>query len=210
MINVAEDRIYPSNNPFDIPTLQLSLQPKGGLLLPCAQWGESRRIRKNIATWMFYVDDYRFNRLWLHPAQIPETGCSEAVEPNFSVFDTTPIAYGLQQIYKKRWIARFWQECGLRIYADLNVSLKFREYNRMGIPDGYNGFATRGNGDRLDCLKDEIQTAREISGCDTPNMIVYGGGAHVRDICLQSNLVYVPDTRAALRQEQQEREAKRG
>ena len=61
----------------------------------------------------------------------------------------------------------------------------------MGIPDGYNAFATRGYADREEYLKMEIQTAREISGLDKPNMIVYGGGERIREICLQNNVLYV-------------------
>lgn len=77
------------------------------------------------------------------------------------------------------------------VYADLNVSKKFVEYNRLGIPDGYNAFATRGYADREEYLRDEIQLAREISGMDIPNMIVYGGGEKIREICLQSQVLYL-------------------
>ena len=91
----------------------------------------------------------------------------------------------------KRWIARFWQECGAVVYADLNVSRKFAEYNRLGIPDGYNAFATRGYADREEYLREEIRIAREISGMDVPNMIVYGGGEDIRQICLQAQVLYV-------------------
>ena len=55
----------------------------------------------------------------------------------------------------------------------------------------YNAFATRGYADREEYLKMEIQTAREISGLDKPNMIVYGGGERIREICLQNNVLYV-------------------
>ena len=118
-------------------------------------------------------------------------GCTELVEPNLSLFDTTPVAYGLQLIYMKRWIARFWQECGARVYADLNVARKFYEYNKLGIPQGYNAFATRGYADREEYLKQEIDIARDISGLDKPNMIVYGGGERIREICLHNNVLYV-------------------
>lgn len=69
------------------------------------------------------------------------SGVKALVEPNLSVYDTTPIAYGLQQIYKKRWISRYFQECGIKVYADLNVSVKFKEYNKLGLPKGYNAFS---------------------------------------------------------------------
>ena len=72
----------------------------------------------------FYVDDYRFDAIWKDPAKVLKSGVKALVEPNCSLYDTTPIAYGLHQIYKKRWIARYFQECGILIYADLNVSIK--------------------------------------------------------------------------------------
>lgn len=185
------DRIYDSDNEFDIPILRLDEQPTSGLLLPFAGWGADTRAKKGISTYHFYVEDYRFTNIWNNPVSILDSGCTELVEPNLSLFDTTPIAYGLQQIYMKRWIARFWQECGAKVYADLNVAKKFQKWNRLGIPKGYSAFATRGYADRQEYLKEEIQIAREISGLDKPNMIVYGGGEKVRELCLQNNVLYV-------------------
>lgn len=185
------DCIYDSDNAYDIPNLLFSHQPQGGLLLPFAGWGSDSRAKKDIKTYHFYVEDYRFEAVWKDPAAVLKSGCVVAVEPNFSLYDTTPVAFGLQQIYKKRWIARYFQEYGVKVYADLNVSRKFYEYNRMGIPAGYDAFATRGYADRMEYLKAEIQIAREISGKDNPNMIVYGGGERVKEQCMKSNVIYV-------------------
>ena len=185
------DRIYDSDNEFDIPTLRTDRQPENGLLLPFSGWGADTRAKKGISTYHFYVEDYRFTNIWNDPAKPLQSGCSELVEPNLSLFDTTPVAYGLQLIYMKRWIARFWQECGAKVYADLNVARKFYEYNKLGIPEGYNAFATRGYADRQEYLKQEIDIARDISGLDKPNMIVYGGGEKIRELCLQNNVLYV-------------------
>lgn len=185
------DRLYDSDNVFDIPTLRIDCQPENGLLLPVSAWGADSRQKKGIQTYHFYVDDYRFEAIWKDPMKVLLSDCSCVVEPNLSLFDTTPVAYGLQQIYKKRWISRYWQECGVKVYADLNVSLKFRAYNRMGIPDGYNAFATRGYDDRFETLADELQLAREISGKDNPNMIVYGGGKRVKAFCQENNIIFI-------------------
>lgn len=185
------DRIYGSNNEFDIPTLRLDEQPTSGLLLPFAGWGADTRAKKGISTYHFYVEDYRFTNIWNNPISVLNSGCVELVEPNLSLFDTTPVAYGLQQIYMKRWISRYWQECGVKVYADLNVSQKFYKYNRLGIPEGYNAFATRGYADRQEYLKMEIQIAREISGKESPNMIVYGGGEKIKELCHENNVLYV-------------------
>lgn len=197
----AQDRIYPSDNEFEIPSLLPEYQPKSGLLLPFSGWGITPRLKKGIATYHFYVDDYRFENVWHRPERIIKSGCSEVVEPNFSLFQTTPIAYGLHLIYKKRWIARWLQECGVRVYADLNVAPKFRELNKLGIPEGYNAFATRGNADCTDNLKEEHRIACEISGSDNPNLIVYGGGKAVQSYCRQKGLLFIPDYMTQRREE---------
>lgn len=184
------DCIYPSNNIYDIPTL-LKEEQAGRLILPLAPYGADSRLRKGIGTYHFYVEDYRFEAIWKDPIKVLASGCQAVVEPNLSLFDTTPIAYGLQQIYKKRWIARYFQECGIKVYADLNVSPKFYEFNLMGIPEGYNAFFTRGYTDRIDRLEEEIQQAKDISGLGCPNLIIYGGGKKVKDVAIAHNLVYV-------------------
>lgn len=188
--SMLTDCLYESNNIYDIPNLLLSEQA-GKLILPFAPWGAETRQKKGIATYHFYVDDYRFEAIWKDPVNVLISGCVALVEPNLSTFDTTPVAYGLQQIYKKRWIARYFQECGIKVYADLNVSRKFYEYNQMGIPEGYNAFFTRGYADRLPYLEAEHAIAKKISGLETPNLIVYGGGKRVQEYCAKHSLVYV-------------------
>lgn len=187
----VKDILYPSDNHYDIPCLRLDRQA-GHLELPFVPYGTGRR-NKRVATLHFYVDDYRFNALWKNPAKIFDNNPAAAVECNYSLFDTTPLAFGLQFIYQKRWMARYWQENGIRIYVDLNVSSKFFEYNRMGVPDGWNAFATRGALGGLELLKAKFNQARQISGLDSPNLIVYGGGKEVHEFCCQHSLLYVHD-----------------
>lgn len=184
------DVIYASDNAYEIPSLLLERQPESGLLMPLQAWGMNTRQKKIIGTYHFYVDDYRFGAIWKDPAKIIASGCQSIVEPNFSLFDTTPVAYGLHMIYKKRWLSRWLQEQGITVWADLNVSKKFYEYNRLGIPQGYNAFSTRGYADRLKDLQSEIDIARQISGKETPRMIVYGGGKDVQRICEKNGLIF--------------------
>ena len=187
----VKDILFPSDNLYDIPCLRLDRQA-GHLELPFVPYGTGRR-NKRVATLHFYVDDYRFNALWKNPAKIFDNNPAAAVECNYSLFDTTPLAFGLQFIYQKRWMARYWQENGIRIYVDLYVSSKFFEYNRMGVPDGWNAFATRGALGGLELLKAKFNQARQISGLDSPNLIVYGGGKEVHDFCCRHSLLYVHD-----------------
>lgn len=165
----------------------------GKLELPLSPWGANSRLRKDVVTYHFYVDDYRFEALFKDPINLLTSGCKAVVEPNCSCHDQTPIAWGLQLIYKKRWLSRYFQECGIRVYADLNVSHKFIEYNKMGIPKGYNAFATRGLDGWMESLKSDLQVAQEISGLEKPNLLVYGGGEEVKAFCRKHGLLYVTD-----------------
>lgn len=203
-IIIPQDRLYSSDNEYEIPTLRIDRQPENGLLLPFAPWGANARRKSHIGTIHFYVDDYRFNNIWLHPEKLIRTGCSECVEPNFSLFDSTPVAYGLQLLYKKRWIARWFQECGIRVWVDLHVSPKFRDLNKLGVPDGYNAFATRGVSECPDFFFDELEIAKEISGVEHPNLIIYGGGNKVRDICQKNNLLYIEQHMVRMRKSREE------
>lgn len=186
------DKLYDSDNDYDIPTLRLDRQPVSGVELPLAAWGsQSRRLRSNVGTYHFYVDDYRFEALWKDPINVLRSGCKAIVEPNLSCYDTTPIAYGLSLIYKKRYLARYYQECGIQVYVDLNVATKFADFNKLGVPKGYNAFATRGYSQWLGTLENELKVAQEISGLERPNLIVYGGGADVKKFCQQHGITYL-------------------
>lgn len=200
-IFAPQDRLYPSDNEYEIPTLRIDRQPENGLLLPFAPWGANARRKKTIATYHFYVDDYRFQNIWLHPEKLIACGCREVVEPNFTLHLNMPIAYGLQLLYKKRWIARWLQECGIGVWVDLKVSEKYRELNLLGVPDGYNAFATRGYSDNIAGLTAELEIAKRVSGCDHPNMVVYGGGKGAKEFCCKHGLIYSEQFMIAKREE---------
>ena len=186
------DVLYESDNIYEIPNLLLSGQA-GHLELPFSPWGANSRLRKDVATYHFYVDDYRFEALFKGPVKLLLSGCRAVVEPNCSCHDQTPVAWGISLIYKKRWLARYLQECGLKVYADLNVSHKFIEYNKMGIPKGYNAFFTRGLDGWMESLKSDLAVAQEISGLERPNLVVYGGGREIQAFCRGRGLLYVSD-----------------
>ena len=188
------DCLYASNNIYEIPTLLIDKQAKD-LILPLIPYGVAARSTIGIGTYHFYVDDYRFENLWNNPVKIINSGCKNIVEPNLSLYDTTPISYGLHLIYKKRWLARYYQSEGINVYVDLNVSTKFIDYNILGVPEGYNAFFTRGYKARLIQLQMELEVAKKISQKDNPNFIVYGGGQFIQEFCSKNNCIYVEQMR---------------
>lgn len=187
------DYVYPSNNEFDIPTLLTDNMPVH-LELPLNPWGAEARYKKGITTYHFYVDDYRFEQLFKDPIKLLESGCRAIVEPNCSIHDQTPMAYAIWQTYRKRYLCRYLQECGLQIWVDLNVSPHFEEVNALGVPEGYNAFCTRGGFANWEpAIERNWQMAQRISGLDRPNMFVYGGGEDVHQWCMKHDVLHVKE-----------------
>ena len=186
------DYLYPSNNEFEIPTLISDNQPVH-LELPFTAWGVTGRYKKDITTYHFYVDDYRFEQLYKNPILLLQSGCRAVVEPNNSIHDQTPVAYALYQIYRKRYLARYLQECGLQVWVDLNVSHRFAEYNMLGVPEGYNAFFTRGTSGWQPNLEYDLEIAQRISGKKEPNMYVYGGGKDIEEWCREKGIRYLAE-----------------
>lgn len=195
-VDAPPDILYPSNNWLEIPALLLEMQA-GKVILPVAPWGANSRLRTGVATYHLYVDDYRFAKLWKDPQGIPNSGCAAVVEPNFSLHDQTPISWGLQAIYKKRWLARWWQDSGVQVYVDLYVAPKFAEYNLLGIPEGWDAFWTRGESYIEGRLEADLDIARKVSGKDMPNLTVYGGGAKIKEKCQKYGLLYIENLMTA-------------
>jgi hypothetical protein len=191
-LDMLGDYVYPSNNEFDIPTLLMDNMPVH-LELPLNPWGAEARYKKGITTYHFYVDDYRFEQLFKDPIKLLESGCKAIVEPNCSIHDQTPMAHAIWQTYRKRYLCRYLQECGMQIWVDLNVSPHFEEVNALGVPEGYNAFCTRGVTGWLNTTERHWEMAKRISGLDKPNMFVYGGGDDVAEWCKAHDVVHVKE-----------------
>lgn len=185
------DAIFPSDNPYDIPTLLLDWQADY-CDMPVETWGAKKRDKMN-GTWVFYTDDNRFNSLWAAPETVVNTRCVNAVEPNFTTTPQTPYAIGLYEIYRKRWIARYWQSHGIRIFVDMNVASRFYEANLLGVPKGWKAYATRGYTRSLDDLQTEVDLARAHAGTHDILFLVYGGGDKVREYAQSNGLIHIPE-----------------
>jgi hypothetical protein len=132
------DLLLPAANRLGIPDLDPDLAPDG-VPLPVWTWGQTSRKRANRGTWHHYTADYRFRAVEKNPLGLLATGCTAAVELNYSVYDDTPLAAALWTLYKKRYIARLWQRAGVLVFVDCNLPERVLDApeSRYGIPDGY-------------------------------------------------------------------------
>lgn len=179
-----------SDNEWGVPTLRLDAQARP--VAPVLPWGARDRRSTMTGTWVFYVDDYRFGALAKAPLQLTLTGCNAATELNFTCFEQTPRAEVLWATYRKRSIARQWQDAGIPVFVDLNVPERHLELCLLGVPHGWRSFATRGYATRTEALLREHARAREFCG-DALTLLVYGGGPKIEELCRSLvGAVYAP------------------
>jgi hypothetical protein len=198
--------LFSTNNRWGIPVLDLSLQADY-VDSPFEKWGRTARHRGKSydGSVHFYTDDYKFTALWKHPEHLPNSGAVSVVEPNFSCGADTPVAVGLYYIYKKRWLSRYWQTCGLRVFVDMNVAEKFDDYNMLGVPQGWKAYATRGYTeleDAIDMLDAAVSIAMTRAGVDRPEdllFVVYGGGLAIRQYCDINGLTFITEESDSVR-----------
>lgn len=189
LLDGVPDTIWPSDNDYGIPSLVLERQADA-FDLPIETWGAKGRGRK-VGTYHFYTEDYRFEAIWRRPDQLLQAGCVNVVEPNFSVYDQAPVAVAVWQTYRKRWLARYWQSMGLRVFVDLNVARLHDAINLMGVPRGWRAYATRGYTERLQALDDELAIARKHAGTNDVLFLVYGGGGKVQEWTKANGAVWI-------------------
>lgn len=164
--------------------------------IPFLCFGEQKRTYQmnGCGTLHFYTDDYRFSAVYEHPEKIIQHNPANIVEPNFSLFNEMPVAFGLQAIYKKRFIARAMQERGIQVFVDLNVAAKFYKLNMIGVPMGWSSFCTRGYCDRLHYLEFEWQLAKSYAGDNPLLFVIYGGGNHCKRFAQEHQCIYITPT----------------
>lgn len=175
------DMLFPTDNELEIPVLDIKKQAMS-CEIPFLCFGEQKRTynMQGQGVLHFYTDDYRFTTVFEHPEKILKHSPYAIVEPNFSLYNETPISFGMQAIYKKRWIACAMQKRGINIFVDLNVAQKWYQLNMLGVPRGWRTFATRGYSDRLQNLEFEYSIAKDWAGKAEPLFVVYGGGNECR------------------------------
>jgi Domain of unknown function (DUF4417) len=200
-VTLALDSIWPTDNAWSVPCLLPELQADQ-VAAPVQTWGTVGARRPMSGTWHFYTADAKFEPLWRRPHRVLYSRPAAVVEPNFSTTDQSPFALSLWHIYRKRWLARYWQSQGLRVFVDLNVDAALNQPheavggsrpNLLGVPAGWKAYASRAHSNQPDGLVREWEVARSHSGSDNPMFLVVGGGRAVKKLAVEHGWVWVPE-----------------
>lgn len=87
----------------------------------------------------FYLDDAKFENFWFQPdkyvAKMINRGIGMSIAPNYSLWSDAARATHLYNIYRSRWVARYFQEAGIYVVPDINWSdERSFEFCLLGIP----------------------------------------------------------------------------
>jgi len=112
----CEKRIFPGVGSYDIPEIlpqEIDLTEPDILGFNYAK-GEDLPEEKICH---FYLDDYQFDRVWKDPdLYVDKMKQFKAVlAPDFSLYTDFPRAVQIYNHYRKHWVARYWQENGVKV-----------------------------------------------------------------------------------------------
>ena len=180
------DAVFPSQDVWGIPLLDINMQAQH-VEMPINTWGSLARNAQMTGTYHFYTDDYRFDGLWKDPSGVINSECAAICEPNFSTNVQMPRAVALWHTYRKRWMARYWQEHGIRTFVDLDVCDVLMDINLMGVPKGWRSYSfnMRPSDHDLCEIHDTLKVAQEHAQSDDVLLLIIGGEQAARDECLK-------------------------
>jgi hypothetical protein len=152
----------------------------------------------------FFTDDERFEVTWNKLADVAKRfrsqGWAGIVSPDFSTWWNWPLVHKLWNIYRNRYITRYWQEVGIKIIPGLSrvgdVSKSAMEV--AGIPKhcpivsfqcraGVSGKADEQAHERRIII---ASTNNQMAILEPENVLIYGGAEHRS--WLEPNLVKGP------------------
>lgn len=89
----------------------------------------------------FYTYDHYFENWWKFPARYTakmlNAGIRAVVSPNYSLYVGDPPAVQLWNVYRARWLSRYFQEGGLKLIPDVDgPNIKALDWTLLGIPKG--------------------------------------------------------------------------
>lgn len=152
---MAEDPIFSSSNSFGIPDFKTETL---GTEAPRSVWTRSKETCRGDALYCysagpstfpapserdggtlgFFTEDFRFERCWNDvPAFCRDLlgwDFRSVLCPDFSTWADWPLAIRLHQLYKSRFVARYWQEAGIPVIPIVQ-SIGPTEFDDDDTPD---------------------------------------------------------------------------
>jgi hypothetical protein len=142
-MQLKEDMFFDSDLSFGIPPLRsdmllsLELDKTYGLWMGRRDtksvfdrwlytWGGDSSVGLDLSKAIinFYTEDYKFECFWYaareYATRIITSRVIGAITCNYSVWEAWPQALRIYNVYRSRWLGRYWQEAGIKIIPDID------------------------------------------------------------------------------------------
>jgi hypothetical protein len=126
--------LFPAANLYGIPMLRPTVAPEVHELVPFTSIGSRPRHACH-----FFLDDYRFERVWNRPSVYVQrlSQFPVVLTPDFSLYLDWPYSVNLWNVYRSRWLGRYWQEHGITVIPTVGWAGESSfSYCFQGIPIG--------------------------------------------------------------------------
>lgn len=170
-------RNYPSSNKYGIPDiLDTPFVPEG--LVPYDTQVKRKYAQVRGKCVHFFLDDHKFEPLWNKPNKTlpPIQFIGQAISPDYSIDSDFPLAVNIWQVYRSRWLTRFWQENNIDVIPNVTWTDEASyEYCFLGIPK-HSTVAIGTVGINSKAKKEEFKKGFEkmIEVLEPKTLIVYG------------------------------------
>jgi hypothetical protein len=133
----------------------------------------------------FYVDDRRFDSIWFDAVKnlkkIISLNFTAVIEPDFSVWRDEPRALQIYNRYRSQWIARYYQEAGIKIIPSLSWSDdESHKFCLCGIPENVKlvSVQCRTSVDSTGKKLFERGIKNQLEKINPESIMIYGGECH--------------------------------
>lgn len=153
-------------------------------------WGKANEsIDTTGGVLAFYVEDHKFDWIYGDPTKLIQkrqfTEYAAVIAPDFSMWRDDPLPQKLWACYRNRWLARTFQEVGVRIVPNLAWSdQRSWDYCFDGIPKGAPVCAVQCRTMRDEEGKDFFFAGlhEAVRRVEPQAVLLYGGAEHLPDI----------------------------
>lgn len=134
-------QIFESSNGFGIPDLlpDMLWEPTSPVQLVVCGYTPLSPDRAAGKLYGYWTEDFRFEALWNKPRtmldKILRADVAAMVEPDFSVYTDDPFVLQIHNLYRARWVGRYWQEFGVKVVPNVTWSTPDSlDWALLGIP----------------------------------------------------------------------------
>lgn len=131
----------------------------------------------------FFQDDVLYERIWNQPEKYINhlKKFQVVLSPDFSIYRDVPTPLKVWNLYRNRFLSRYWQENGINVIPTIQIGdYAFNRYSLIGIPKNSTLAISTVGSIRSKVLRASLQAGIDyvITKLSPSQIVVYGDNTH--------------------------------